>query len=68
MWRCGPQPGAPAAVAEAAARALVTALADVDEPLESFDYERSGSYKETIRQAGGQYGTAVLLCFHSLAI
>ena len=41
---------APAHVAEAAAHALVRALEDIDSA-ESFEYEQSGSYKETVRQA-----------------
>lgn len=41
---------APAHVAEAAAHALVQAIEDIDSA-ESFEYERSGSYKETVRQA-----------------
>jgi hypothetical protein len=40
---------APAATAEAAAAALVRTLEDRDD-VESFDYEQSGSYKETLRQ------------------
>eukprot|EP01043_Picozoa_sp_COSAG02_P029237 COSAG02_NODE_1811_length_10794_cov_9.516784_2_plen_625_part_00 len=41
---------APAHVAEAAAHALVQALEDIDSA-ESFEYEQSGSYRETVRQA-----------------
>ena len=36
---------------QTAAAALVAALEQIDEPLESFDYERCGSYRETVRQA-----------------
>ena len=43
-------PSTPAHVAKAAAQALVHALEDVDS-VDKFEYEQSGSYKETVRQA-----------------